>query len=162
MMRIGGRITRGVVKKLNLVVNGGVPSDVKLLMQQKQIRRLMGILLVILMGVGGAGARPVDPPTEELVAKLIGEEAEVLPNSINVAVIIDGEAKLEGNFLTGEAVHVEFVWSVVEDGRRVRRVAHRTFFWNEKYGWFIFRKVSPRGGDAIDICSEKLGLLRLR
>ena len=118
---------------------------------------------MMLMGMGWVGAaRPETPPTEELVARLIADEAEVLASTINVAVILDGEAKLEGSFLTKDAVHVEFVWTVLIDGRRVRKADHRTFFWNEKYGWFIFRAVNPRGGEAIDICSEKLGLLRLR
>ena len=132
-------------------------------MELLQMRRWLGLLAVMVMGMGWVGAaRPVEPPTEELIAKLIAEEAEVLASTINVAVILDGEAKLEGSFLTKDAVHVHFVWTVLVDGRRVREAAHRTFFWNEKYGWFIFRTVNPRGGQAIDICSEKLGLLRLR
>ena len=132
-------------------------------MESLFLRRWLGIFAVFLLGMGVAGAaRPEAPPSEELVARLIAEEAEVAPTTINVAVILNGEAKLEGNFLTRDAVHVHFVWSVIVDGRRVREVGHRTFFWNEKYGWFIFRTVEPRGGQAIDICSEKLGLLRLR
>ena len=118
-------------------------------------------MVVMVLGIGWAGARPDQLPSEKLVARLIGEEAEVVPSTINVAVILAGEAKLEDKF-TSKAAHVEFVWTENVDGRRVRTAAHRTFFWNEKYGWFIFRVVDPRGGQAIDICSEKLGLLRLR
>lgn len=118
---------------------------------------------MMFMGAGWAGAvRPAEPPSEALVARLIAEESEVVASTINVAVILDGESKLEGDFLTSDAVHVHFVWTVLVDGRRVRQTAHRTFFWNQKYGWFIFRTVHPRGGEAIDICSEKLGMLRLR
>lgn len=132
-------------------------------MEVLYLRRCLGIFVVMLMGMGAVGAaRPEAPPTEELVARLIAEQAEVAPTTINVAVILNGEAKLEGGFLTRDAVHVHFVWTVIVDGRRVREAGHRTLFWNEKYGWFIFRTTKPRGGEAIDICSEKLGLLRLR
>lgn len=105
---------------------------------------------------------PPSLPDATLVTKLLGEEAEIVPNQINVAFIVRGDALVTKAFVTDHAVHAKFTWPILENGRRVRRVGSRTLYWNEQYGWFIYREVMRRGGEAIDICSELQGLLTIR
>lgn len=117
---------------------------------------------MLFASLGTLLAGPEGPPSEALVRKLIAEEAEVVPTKINIAVVLQGRAKRGEGFETDDAARVVFIWNRVEDGRNVRRVEARTFYWNEKYGWFFFATTHPRGGEAVDICSEKEGILRLR
>ncbi len=117
---------------------------------------------MLFASLGPLLAGPEGPPTEELVRKLIAEEARVIPGKINIAVILLGRARMGDGFETDDAARVVFIWNRVEEGRNVRRVDERIFYWNEKYGWFFYAATHPRGGEAVEICSEKEGLLRLR
>ena len=105
---------------------------------------------------------PPLPPDEGLVARLVSEQTGVPRKEIAVAVIIEAEAELCEGVQAKHTVQAAFVWPVLENGRRVRRVGYRTFFWNERWGWFLYRPVSIRGGEAIDICSEHKGLIQVR
>ena len=127
-----------------------------------QLCAVVWVLGVLLVGMGGVSAGERRALSEELAQKLIAQEAEILPGKVTVAVVLQGQARLGEDFETDDAARVVFLWNRTVEGRRVRRVEERTFFWNEKYGWFFYFPSKPRGGEAVDICSETEGVVRVR
>ncbi|NNC88725.1 MAG: hypothetical protein HKN82_09745 [Akkermansiaceae bacterium] len=124
----------------------------------------MGILLGGMLHAQEAVPAPVPPllPDHAVVARLIAEQADVKASDIAVAVVIGVEAEICKGVKAKHSAQAIFMWRVVQDGRLARRAGERTFHWNEDLGWFMYRVVRIRGGEAIDICSEHHGLIQVR
>lgn len=125
---------------------------------------LGGALTMTAMGHPGEEARGPVPrvPDPQLVARLIADETGVVQREIHVAVVLEVEAEMCDGVVAVRSAHATFIWPVLEDGHRVRKAGERTFHWNQELGWFMYRLVHPRGGEAVDICSEHKGLIRVR
>ena len=101
-------------------------------------------------------------PSNEVLARLLSYESEVLERHITIGVVVRGEADLSNSFKTDHAIHVTFIWPVPDRGSRVRKTDTRVFLWNEEYGWFRAITGERRGTAVIDICSELRGMIEIR
>ena len=105
---------------------------------------------------------PESLPREKLIRSLITLDEQIKSDQIEVAIVLPGELTCESGFVCRQAARVILVMPMIENGRKVRRVAERIFLWNEQWGWFTYREVQRRGGEAILVFSEKAGLAEFR
>jgi hypothetical protein len=106
------------------------------------------------VGFAAEPARDLDP--KEAV-RLIALKSDVRENTIEIAFIVEGTSKRQGDF---EARHVRRVAAIhpVREGTSQRRqVVFYDLYWNESLGWFMWESRAERTGDAVYIWSEVKG-----
>lgn len=110
-----------------------------------------------------AGAQEGRPRlARALVAKLIAEANQIRESEVTVGPMQAVQEEVGKALTTTDGVCVTFVAPVIEDGRRVRRVQRRLFYHDEDWGWYLFAIEGFRGGEGIDLVSERKGRIILR
>lgn len=116
--------------------------------------------LSILILPADGGEKPI--LTRELAAKLIAEANLVRPTEVAVGPMHVVERKLDSATVATEGLCVTFVAPRIVNGGRRREVQVRTFFYDREWGWYLYAIETIRGGEAIDIVSEKNGRFEVR
>lgn len=98
----------------------------------------------------------------EVVAKLVAESNQIRQNEITVGPMQEIERIMDETTTVKGGICVTFIAPVIQNGGRRRTVQTRTFFYDEEWGWYLFAVETVRGGDAIDVVSEKKGRIELR
>lgn len=98
----------------------------------------------------------------EVVAKLIAEANQIRQNEITVGPMQEIERIMDETTTVKGGICVTFIAPVIQNGGRRRTVQTRTFFYDEEWGWYLFAVETVRGGDAIDVVSQKKGRIELR
>lgn len=131
-------------------------------MSMKILSRAFVVVLLFLM-VGLSGAQEGRPRlVRSLVAKLIAEANQIRESEVTVGPMQAVQEEIGKALTTTDGVCVTFVAPVIEDGRRVRRVQKRLFYHDEDWGWYLFAIEGFRGGEGIDLVSERKGRVILR
>lgn len=107
-----------------------------------------------------AGEDPV--LSRELAAKLIAEANLVRPTEVAIGPMHEVDRKLDTSTVAKGGICVTFVAPRIVNGGRRREVQFRTFFYDREWGWYLYAIETIRGGEAIDIVSEKNGRFEVR
>lgn len=97
-----------------------------------------------------------------LVAKLLAEANQVREREVTVGPMQAVQEQIDRTATATGGVCVTFIAPVFEAGRRVRTVQKRIFYFDEEWGWYLFAIEDLRGGDGIDVVSERKGRMVLR
>ena len=125
---------------------------------------LAGALLAVSGTVRAEGRAPEPSlPEPDLICTLIALEEEIRKDVISVALVLEGEIRCEGGFTCTRAARVLVILPAKGKGGIVRReIQEKILLWSEEWGWFSYRELSLRGGEAIRIFSEKRGIVEIR
>lgn len=110
-----------------------------------------------LLSVVGFAAEPTADLAPKEAVRLISLKANVLPNTIEVAFIVDGSARCGEGFEVRHVRRVAAIHAVRDGSLSSRRLVFYDLFWNEFLGWFMWESRPERGGDAVYIWSELKG-----
>ena len=127
-----------------------------------RFRRMRKFLLTII-GVGalfvatGLAAEPSGDLAPKEAVRLISLKANVLPNTLEIAFIVDGSARCGEGFEVKHVRRVAAIHAVRDGNRSTRRLVFYDLFWNEFLGWFMWESRPERAGEAVYIWSEFKG-----
>lgn len=100
-------------------------------------------------------------PTSELAPKeavrLIAMRSEILPNTIEIAFIVEGSAECGKGFEVRHVRRVAAIHAVREGTSQSRKLVFYDLFWNEALGWFMWESRLERAGEAVYLWSELKG-----
>ena len=112
---------------------------------------------VAMCATAGSAAEPARDLDPKDAVRLIALKSDVRENTIEIAFVVEGTSKCQGDF---EVRHVRRVAAIhaVRDGTSQRRqLVFYDLFWNETLGWFMWESRAERTGDAVYIWSETKG-----
>jgi len=113
--------------------------------------------------VASAAGQELRPKLErELVAKLIAVANQVRANEVTVGPMQAVDEKIGPTSVATGGLCVTFIAPVIEEGRRVRQVQKRFFYYDDDWGWYLFAIETLRGGEGVDVVSEREGRMILR
>ena len=110
-----------------------------------------------LFSATGFAAEPTADLAPKEAVRLISLKANVLPNTIEVAFIVDGSARCGEGFEVKHVRRVAAIHAVRDGSLSSRRLVFYDLFWNESLGWFMWESRLERAGDAVYIWSELKG-----
>ena len=119
-------------------------------------------LFVVLVGFLFVNVAVSQELKRDVAAKLISEANQVRSSEVTVGPMHSVDRKLDESTTLLNGVCVTFIAPVIDEGRRRRLSQTRTFFYDEEWGWYLYAVEEGRGGDQIDIVSEKKGRIVLR
>ncbi len=124
------------------------------------VRTMLALLGYFLLLNSQAEAAP--GLERELVAKLVAEANQIRQNEITIGPMQEVERMMDETTTVKGGICVTFIAPVIENGGRRRTVQTRTLFYDSERGWYLFAVETVRGGEAIDVASEKKGRIGLR
>lgn len=122
---------------------------------RKFLLTIIGVCTLI--SATGFAAEPTADLAPKEAVRLISLKANVLPNTIEIAFIVDGSARCGEGFEVKHVRRVAAIHTVRDGALASRRLVFYDLFWNESLGWFMWESRPERGGDAVYIWSELKG-----
>jgi hypothetical protein len=110
-----------------------------------------------LISVTGFAAEPTADLAPKEAVRLISLKANILPNTIEIAFIVDGSARCGEGFEVKHVRRVAAIHAVRDGSSQSRRLVFYDLFWNGSLGWFMWESRPERAGDAVYIWSEIKG-----
>ncbi len=110
-----------------------------------------------LFSATGFAAEPTTDLAPKEAVRLVSLKANVLPNTIEIAFIVDGSARCGEGFEVKHVRRVAAIHAVRDGSLSSRRLVFYDLFWNEALGWFMWESRAERAGDAVYIWSELKG-----
>lgn len=105
----------------------------------------------------GFAAEPTADLAPKEAVRLISLKANVLPNAMEIAFIVDGSARCGEGFEVKHVRRVAAIHAVRDGARSSRRLVFYDLFWNKSLGWFMWESRPERAGEAVYIWSELKG-----
>lgn len=120
---------------------------------------MMTVLFLTGMAKGQNGGPLLD---RELAAKLIAMANQVRVPEVTVGPMLPVDQKIASTLNATSGVCVHFIAPLPESGRRVRTAQKRVLYYDEEWGWYMYSIENLRGGDGIEIVSQRKDRFMLR
>jgi len=148
-------------EKVRILLNKNALRWIKLWMKTMQdtVRRALGAAFLMGCFVQLAQGQEL---TRELVAQLAATAVEVRVKEVTVGPMLDVDQTLADGVVATKGKCVIFIAPRQIDGSRRRSIFYRTFFHDANWGWYLYAEKTVRGGDAIQIVSEHMGIVELK
>lgn len=131
-------------------------------MMTAPVRTILALLGYLILLDSQAKAAPGPSLGRELAVKLVAEANQIREKEVTVGPMQVVDQKVDKTTTVKGGICVTFIAPVIENGGRRRTVQTRTFFYDADWGWYLFAVETVRGGDAIDVVSERKGRFELR
>lgn len=130
-----------------------------LLLKKRNALSLLGLFFIML---SPAQANERETLTRSLAANLIGLLHEVRSNEVTVGPMQRVEFEISKGVTAKDGVCVTYIAPVIKNGGRRRETGHQTFLHDPEYGWYCFVILNLRGGEGIELVTEKKGIIQLK
>lgn len=148
-------------EKVRILLNKFAIIGIRLLMKiiQDSIRRALGAAFLMGCFVQLAQGQEL---ARELAAQLAATAVEVRLKEVTVGPMIDVDQTLANGVVATKGKCVIFIAPKQIDGSRRRSIFYRTFFHDADWGWYLYEEKTVRGGDAIQLVTENMGIVELK
>lgn len=112
---------------------------------------------VVMCATAGFAAEPARDLDPKQAVRLIALKSDVRENTIEIAFIVEGSSKCQGDFEVRHVRRIAAIHPVREGASQRRQLVFYDLYWNETLGWFMWESRVERTGDAVYIWSETKG-----
>ena len=127
--------------------------------KNRSVLSLLGLFFILLSSAQANEGREL---TRSLAANLIGLLHEVRSEEVTVGPLQRVEFEISKGVTAKDGVCVTYIAPVIKNGGRRREAGHQTFLYDPEYGWYCFVVLNLRGGEGIELVTEKKGIIQLK